>query len=184
MKLVLANHSEYILWLKPWVTNQLEFSIHTPCSYPPTNIILTSHMSITWQSSLAVTQGGPMTIKKYSSTSNVGIGQIQYGAFYIRFRSSSTINTAEWCKVLIDRNTLLLYCKIYSQSSANLSHRWEKFTIKILILALLFSFFFFLTHKWKKHRVHTYKRSPYQLTSLLLEMFLSWLDLHARPLVS
>ena len=43
--------------------------------------------------------------------------------------SSSTIATTEWWKVLTGRSSLLFYCKIYSQSSANLYQSQENQTL-------------------------------------------------------
>ena len=42
------------------------------------------------------------SIRKYGSTSSVGMGQVQNGLLYIRYRSSSMKNEVEECKKLIN----------------------------------------------------------------------------------
>ena len=41
-------------------------------------------------------------IKKYGSTSYLGMGQVQIGCLYIRYRSSSQKNKAEECRNCTD----------------------------------------------------------------------------------
>ena len=60
-------------------------------------------------------------IRKYGSTSYVGVRQIQNGILYIRYRSGSTITTAGWHKAFINEKPLLFYYESYSKSPINLS---------------------------------------------------------------
>ena len=71
-----------------------------------------------------------ISIKKYGVTFYVGIGEVQNGAIYINYRSSSKITTAEWCK------TRILMWKNYLQISINSSHI-EKIEDEISILFFL-----------------------------------------------
>ena len=60
-------------------------------------------------------------IRKYSSTSYVGIRQVQNGVMYLRYRSDFTITKAECCKAFTHKIPSLFYCRECSQDSANLS---------------------------------------------------------------
>ena len=46
----------------------------------------------------------PDYIKKYISSTYLGKGRIENGVLYVRYRSSSIITTAEWCKIFTARN--------------------------------------------------------------------------------
>ena len=60
-------------------------------------------------------------IKKYDSTFQVKMGQVQNDRHYVRYRSGSAKTKAEECKKLMDNIPMLFYCEIYFVSSANLS---------------------------------------------------------------
>ena len=49
-------------------------------------------------------------IKKYGSTSYVGIGQVKNGHLYLKYGSSSEKTTAKGAKTLTDKKPLLYYC--------------------------------------------------------------------------
>ena len=48
-------------------------------------------------------------IRKYGSTSYVGMGQVQNGVLYLRYRSDSVIMKTERCKAFTYKNTSLFY---------------------------------------------------------------------------
>ena len=48
-----------------------------------------------------------LLIRKYSSTSYVGMGWVQNGVLYLRYRSDFAITKAEHCKVFIHKYSLL-----------------------------------------------------------------------------
>ena len=106
-------------------------------------------------------------IKKYISTSYVGMGHVQNGCLYIRYRRSSTKTKAEGCKTL----TILLWT--YSQNTVCLSQGWENQTWKSWFRS---SFFFSLCIHWI-YKVYVYEYSTYQPTALLLNMCLFVLEL-------
>ena len=60
-------------------------------------------------------------IRKYSSISFVGMGEVQNGILYLRYRSDSMIMKAEHCKVFTQEELSLFCCRKCSQASANLS---------------------------------------------------------------
>ena len=82
-------------------------------------------------------------IKKYDSTSYIGMGHIQNGILYTRYRGSSAIIRVEWCKMLANKNPLLFYCQNYFESSANISQIWENWMQKFQFCS------FFLTRNSK-----------------------------------
>ena len=59
-------------------------------------------------------------IKKYGSTFQIGMGQVQNGCLYKRYKSSSMKNKVNKCKILINYIPWLFFCYIYYVTSANL----------------------------------------------------------------
>ena len=60
-------------------------------------------------------------IRKYGSTSYVGMGQVQNGVLYLMYRSDLAIMKAECCKAFIHEYSLLFYCRKCSQASTSVS---------------------------------------------------------------
>ena len=70
---------------------------------------------------IVIAIGGNNGIRKYSSTSYVGMGWVQNGVLYLRYRSDFVIMKGERCKAFTYKKPSLLYSRKCSQASANLS---------------------------------------------------------------
>ena len=66
-----------------------------------------------------------LTVRKYGSTSYVGMGKVQNGVLYLRYRSDSTITKTERCKAFTSKNLSLFYSIKCFQACANLSQSQE-----------------------------------------------------------
>ena len=64
-------------------------------------------------------------VRKYSSTSYVGIRWVQNGVLHLRYRTDSAITKAERCKAFTYKNLSLFYCRKCSRASVDLSQSWE-----------------------------------------------------------
>ena len=110
----------------------------------------------------------------YDGTSYLGIGQVQNGRLYIRYRSSYQKNKAKEFKKLTDYFPLLLQCKVYSISSTNL---WQGLVEKTKPENFNFVCLSFLLATHNSKLYHVCKYCPYQMTALLKEIISTCFEL-------
>ena len=107
------------------------------------------------------------------------MGLVQNSCLYIRYRSSSNITTAEWCKQHTDKHPSLLYCESYSQSSTSVpqSHKNQRKTFGSVWSSSFLSSSSSIT--WKLHSVYDvlytkrllyYCRCSFLVISCVLDM--------------
>ena len=113
--------------------------------------------------------------------------QVQNGILYIRYRSSSKRTTAEWCRMLTDRNPSLIYSKMYSQSPANLSHcqqiRRENLEFVLFSLCITQKLLNLYKHYICNHYCYTIRALPFLFQSCMQSM-VSKLDLQICIMLS
>ena len=116
-------------------------------------------------------------IKKYGSTSYVGIDQVKNGRLYLRYGSSSEKTTAMCDETVTDKKPCLYYCKKKCPRSSVTPHKsWEKTNLKISILLV----FFLLSSSCitQKDRTHMNVLHVKRILYYWRGAF-SWLELHA-----
>ena len=97
-------------------------------------------------------------------------GQVQNGVLYLRYRSSSMINTAKWRKSLIDEKTLSILIIKYASRVPLIPLTVEKIEHENCDFPL--SFFLSFSSCITQKLCRLYKRSAHQTIALLSEIFL------------
>ena len=122
------------------------------------------------------------SIKRYSSTSQVGIGRVLNGVLYLRYGRCSKKRTNKRCKTHIDENLQLFLCLMQPESN-DFSSQSRRSNAKISICSS-FSFCFFLllsssiSSSITQKVYDVCKRSAHQMNAQLSEIILSYLEPH------
>ena len=125
------------------------------------------------------TEGCKVCIRKFGNNSYVGMGQVQNGVLYLRYRNDSTITKAERCKAFKHKMLLLMYCTECFQASANHSQSQEN-PLQKKYLYCYSSSLFFIMHNLKtigcirmfyiSNICSTIKDLPFQVQSCIRPM--------------
>ena len=111
-------------------------------------------------------RGLQLSIWKYGSTFNVGMGHVQNGRLYLRYGSSSLKTATKWDKKLIDKKPFLFCCRRCPKSPPIKAekNKYEIFDF-VHLLSSNSSYFFFFFHSFTNNSITTWSTRTFYTPS-------------------